>query len=380
MTANRDRSRGRPLTVGELLMPRRSRKEIDNWHEFSVRGRDFVRAIVPRGANEDQWYTVARRIADRYEVKRFFASGGCGLILAGRDDNTEAEVLIKMTLRYDCTFEAQGRDRAGFTRKLQDQRKQLQTERRIMVLVKNQGCNAIPNPNDYVYDWNPMLAGPYRTDNGKEWCYDDEGMLSSEPYLILEAIEGETLEDLIKEEWRDGVEEHRGLEILRQVINVLRILHRPVQMANGAIWRIVYQDLKPANILLGEHDYAVLIDFGGCWVTVNGQAVMMGASSAGYCPPECGKQGSTLTPAADSYTVGSTLYHLLTGQSPTDLLSGGLAGTERHVRPDRWDWDLLSRKASAATVRLVRTCLEPGAKDRPADGSTLHDALVRLLG
>src|SRR5206468_1731671 len=137
------------------------------------------------------------------------------------------------------------------------------------------------------------------------------------------------------EEWQNGLDEQRALKILCQVTNVLRVLHCPASMAN---WGIVYQDLKPANILLGAHDYAVLIDFGGCRVTVNGQEVMRGAFTPGYCSPECSKQGVSLTPAADSFTAGSTLYHLLTGQSPAKLLPSGLGATEQHVQPDRWDW------------------------------------------
>src|SRR4051794_14706793 len=108
-------------------MGRRSQKEIDNWKDFEYRGRPFVRAKVPRGMNEDQPYTVAKEIAGRYEVKRFFASGGCGLLLAGRDVRTETEVLIKTTLRYNGAPYARYRDRDGFAKELWRLRLQLQT-------------------------------------------------------------------------------------------------------------------------------------------------------------------------------------------------------------------------------------------------------------
>jgi serine/threonine protein kinase len=360
-------------------MRRRTRKEIDNWREFTFRGRTFVRAIVPRGMNEDQEYTVAHKLAGRYAVKRFFASGGCGLLLAGRDEQTETEVLIKTTLRYNLAPYAGGRHRAGFSEELWRLRNQLQGERRIMVLLKNQGCNAIPNPNDYVFDWNPRLAEPFPSDGG-EWRYDDELMLATEPYLILEAIEGETLEELLEDRRPAGLDEGRALGILRQVTNVLRLLHRPLTV-NGALWKVVYQDLKPANIMLGAHDYVVLIDLGGCRLTVNDRFALPGASTPGYRPPECELEGVTLTAAADSYTVGATLFHLLTGRAPTDFLATGLAGTGPTVVPfDRWDWDALRRRASLGTFRLVRACLQHAVKDRPADGAALHAELTRLVG
>ena len=53
--------------------------------------------------------------------------------------------LYDVTLRYDGIIEyAHSRDEDGFVKKLTDHRKQLQTERRIMVLLKNRGCNGIP--------------------------------------------------------------------------------------------------------------------------------------------------------------------------------------------------------------------------------------------
>ena len=94
-------------------MPRRSGQEARDWEVFQYDGRDFVRAKVPKGGNAGQSYTVAERLAERYEVKGFFASGGCGLILRGRDLNTETDVLIKTTLDYQLAHCAQGRDTEG---------------------------------------------------------------------------------------------------------------------------------------------------------------------------------------------------------------------------------------------------------------------------
>jgi serine/threonine protein kinase len=360
-------------------MSRRTRREIENWNEFTDQGRTFIRAIIPRGLNEDQEYVAAKRIAERYEVKRFFASGGFGLILVGKDIRTESDMLLKTTLRYDVSLEARGRDRDGFTRKVWARRQQLQTERRIMVLLRNLGCDGIPNPNDYVFDRNLQLAGPYETDEGKKWRYDDQDMLASEPYLVLEMIEGRSLDDLLEERWRDGMEERRALYVMRQVCGVLRLLHRPWTVG-GANWRLVYQDLKPANILLGAHDRAYLIDMGGCRLTINDRLALEGAHTPGYCPPECTLSQMSITPRADSYTVGSTLYHMLTGQALLSLLPEVIRSLDEHaVQPEKWDWARLARRASRATVDLVRACLDPVASSRPAGGEELYAALSQLV-
>jgi serine/threonine protein kinase len=360
-------------------MSRRTRKEISSWEEFTYRGRTFARAVIPRGLNEDQPYTAARRIGERYEVKRFFASGGCGLLLLGRDARTDAEVLLKTTLRYETAHDVAARDREGFTRKLLARRQQLQTERRLLVLLRNQGCNGVPHPNDYVFDWNPSLAGPHLSDDGQPWLYDDEALLATEPYLVLEAVAGDTLEDVLEEQAPAGLDEGRALGVLVQVLDVLRRLHRTAGPAGGGRWDVVYQDLKPGNILLGPHDRATLIDLGGCRLSVDGRLALRGAHTPGYCPEECCRADVPVTAAADAYAAGSTLYHLLTGRPPADFLPRVPRGPEDHaVHPDRWDWALLEGKASPGACRLVRRCLHPVPGQRPTDDE-LAAEVRRLL-
>jgi serine/threonine protein kinase len=347
---------------------------------IEYRGRPFLRATVPAGDNRGQLYIVARQIADRYEVQGFFASGGCGLLLAGRDVRTETEVLIKTTLRYEVAHEAMGRDRDGFTRQLKGPRKQLQTERRIMVLLRNLGCDGIATPNDYVYDWNPALEGPYRTHGADEWKYDEESMLSSEPYLIMERVAGQSAEQAL-DELPDGMPEKRALGILFQVSDVLRLLHRPITLASGATWQLIYQDLKPANILLGSRDRATLLDMGGCFLRVNGVPGMRGACTPGYCPPEAVKDagGCQWTPAFDSYLVGSTLFHMITGKPPSDFLVGRLSAIgPSAVAFDAWDWPLLEGRCTVAACDFIKACLAPKPEDRPRDGEALYQALAKL--
>src|SRR5690349_12132459 len=113
-------------------MARRSAQEARDWETIDFDGREFVRAKVPKGNNAGQTYTIAARLAERYEVRGFFASGGCGLILRGRDLHTETDVLIKTTLDYNLVHEAHGRDIEGMRKRIRDTRRQLQTERRIM--------------------------------------------------------------------------------------------------------------------------------------------------------------------------------------------------------------------------------------------------------
>src|SRR5262245_45956665 len=114
---------------------------------FERNGQVFLRAEVPRGDNRGLPFTIAQPLAGRYHIHRFFASGGMGLLREGQDVRTGARVLIKSILRYEVIPYARVRDREGFTNQLRLPRKTLEMERRILVLLRNAGCNAVPHPN-----------------------------------------------------------------------------------------------------------------------------------------------------------------------------------------------------------------------------------------
>ena len=358
-------------------MARKSAKEARDWIEFTYGGREFVSAKVPKGNNAGRPYKIAKRIGERYEVRGFFASGGCGLLLRGRDLHTQTDVLIKTTLGYDLRDYAAGRDIDGMRKQIWSLRKQLQTERRVMVWLRNRGCNAVPNPNDYVFDSNPMLEGPYSLESGQKWLFDDRAQIDGEHYLVMEHINGDPVDKLIGQ----GLPEPQALRIMANVCYVLKIAHKPMQVGQRTL-EIVYQDLKPANIVVDPQGYVSLLDWGGCRLTIVGasQPALSGANTPGYCPPECDQIGR-LTPAADSYTVGSTLYHMLTGKAPTDFMRSSLAAVSRKaLAHHHWDWELLSRRVRPATFRLVKQCLSEVPNERPQDGEALYDEVAALLG
>jgi serine/threonine protein kinase len=339
--------------------------------------------MVPYGINRGQRFAVAQPLGGRYEVRRFFASGGMGLVLEGRDLRTGAGVFIKSILRYETVPYAKARDREGFTNQLRLPRKVLETERRVLVLLRNAGCNAVPHPNDFVFDTNPLLAGPFEAEDGSPWSYDDREMIEAEPYLIMEAVSGRVLEEALRSGQRapetPPFSEARALGIMYQVAGVLRALHQPRELRLGMTWRLIYQDLKPANVLLSDLDRVTLLDLGGCQLInlATGQKLLSGSCTSGYCPPECEQPYGVLTPAADVYTVGANLYQLLTGYSPLDLLGPDLIpGQPRAVRLDT---QLLGSRCRPATRQLVERCLAPNPSDRYPDADALQRALEEVI-
>ena len=293
-----------------------------NAQAFTWHDRPFLRAEVPIGDNSGKIFTVAQPLAGAITSSASSRPAAWACSWKGSTLRTQCRVLIKTSLFYDVIPYARVRDQDGFTNQLRLPRKTLEMERRILVLLRNAGCNAVPHPNDFVYDANPQLEGPYTTEDRKEWNYDDEEMLDAEPYLVMEAVQGQSLGQLLDRAPGKRLSEVRALRIMCQVADVLHVLHQPKPMRAGMTWQLIYQDLKPANLLISSQDRVTVIDLGGCQL-VNldtGQKLLPGAATAGYCPPECEQTYNVLTPAADVYTAGANLYQLLTGKSPLEFL------------------------------------------------------------
>lgn len=344
------------------------------WHD-----RPFLRAEVPHGDNRGKTFTIAQPLAGRYEILRFFASGGMGLLLEGLDLRTSGRVLIKAILNYDIVPYARVRDEEGFTNQLRLPRKTLEMERRILVLLRNAGCNAVPHPNDFVYDANPHLAGPYPTDDKGAWTYADDAMLAAEPYLIMEAVDGRSLEDVLRDAPDKKLSEARSLRIMCQVAEVLQTLHEPKPMRAGMTWQLIYQDLKPANLLLSALDRVTVLDLGGCQLLNldTKQKLLPGAATPGYCPPECEQPYNLLTPAADVYTVGTNLFQFLTGRSPQEFLGASLG--KNQPRAVHLNIKLLAGNCRPQLQELIQKCLAPEPGNRFPDALTLRKAMLAML-
>jgi len=136
--------------------------------------------------------------------------------------------------------------------------------------------------------------------------------------LVMEKINGETLEKILQTDYPQGCPQELVLNWLIQAVDILRHLHQN---------KIIHRDIKPSNLMLrnyslGQAQQLVLIDFGGakrCDRTSSGSPPRSTKLfSSGYAPPEQ-IIGSNIGPAADFYALGRTMIELLTGKHPVDL-------------------------------------------------------------
>jgi serine/threonine-protein kinase len=123
--------------------------------------------------------------------------------------------------------------------------------------------------------------------------------------MIMELVHGETLRDL---RLRMAISLSQALEYMAQTLNALAYAHR---------LGVVHRDIKPSNIMITEGGFVKLLDFG---IALTGHGTEL--TRAGYLlgslnymsPEQVG--GSKATSRSDLYSVGVTLYELLTGSLP----------------------------------------------------------------
>ncbi len=127
------------------------------------------------------------------------------------------------------------------------------------------------------------------------------------PYLVMPLIEGPSLKDQLAHGKVDG---RQAADWIRQIALGLEAAHRQ---------GMIHRDVKPANILLDATDgRAKLTDFGLARShgdeTLTQADVLTGTPQ--YMSPEQASGNSELGPSTDIYSLGITLYELLTGAAP----------------------------------------------------------------
>src|SRR6266566_3640924 len=128
-------------------------------------------------------------------------------------------------------------------------------------------------------------------------------------YLVMDYIEGETLEQYLDRIVSGRLPLEEVLDIGIQLCTVLDYLHTCEPS-------IIFRDLKPANVMRTSASHLYLIDFGIARHFKPGQprdTIPLG--SPGYAAPEQYGRAQT-TPRADIYSLGALLHQLLTGNNP----------------------------------------------------------------
>ena len=137
----------------------------------------------------------------------------------------------------------------------------------------------------------------------------DAGATGYNHYLVMEYIDGEDMGKLLKNA-PQGIPEEQVLDTAISLTQALKCAHKK---------GIIHRDLKPDNIMMTQSGTLKLTDLGIAkdleernGVTTTGVAL----GTPHYIAPEQALNAADADQRSDIYTLGATLYHLLTGSTP----------------------------------------------------------------
>ncbi len=191
------------------------------------------------------------------------------------------------------------------------------------------------------------------------------------PYIVMEFLDGFSLEDLIKEVGR--LDDKTGKHVFSQVANALSAVH-----ARG----IVHRDLKPSNIMIVEtenDDYFVkLVDFGIAKVLDNGGEALTQTGEALGSPPYMSPEqcyAVELDHRSDLYSLGCTMYEAFSG---CRVFPGSTAieVMMKHVNDTPSRKPLDEAKVDRRVADLIFSLLEKKPTKRPESASLVKEKLL----
>lgn len=195
----------------------------------------------------------------------------------------------------------------------------------------------------------------------------DVGRAGEYHYFIMEFVDGQTVFDDIVKNKRYGEKEAIGIII--QVAQALQHAHE-----RG----IIHRDVKPKNIMITREGVAKLADMGLARAVSDKEAAEAEAGKAFgtpyYISPEQIRGDKNIGPPADIYSLGATLYHMVTGKVPFDGKNPSSV-MHKHLRQPLEAPDHVNPKLSAGISEVIEMMM---AKDPRKRYQNCKDLLMDL--
>ncbi|MBM4394190.1 MAG: protein kinase [Deltaproteobacteria bacterium] len=261
---------------------------------------------------------VPEVLADRYRITRRLGEGGTAIVYLAQDRKLKREVVLKFLSNPSLPGEL---------------------------------------AEDYFQREAEIVAGMSHPHIVRVF---DLGSADGRPYIVMEYIEGDSLEGVLAREAKRGMAVADVARMATELGDALAYAHAR---------QVIHRDLKPGNIMILPDGHAKLMDFGMAKaLQVNRSRSTYICGTPDYMSPEQ-EIGLDLTPASDIYSFGLVLLEALLGNLPT-------ASTARTARLSRLD--ALERSAMPEPVkRVIARCLALEPDDRPQDARTVASILVK---
>ncbi len=282
------------------------------------RGQD-TRADPPSAVRRASLPEPGDVIADRYLIEGTLGRGGMGAVFTAIDQHLKRKVAVKVLTS------ASRHAAARFAREAE--------------VAANAGVRGVVA----VHDHGDHLGAPY---------------------LVMELVEGQSLDTWVR---LGPLEPREAATLVEQVARTLAALH-----ARG----VVHRDIKPSNILVGQDGHPRLADFGlarrDADARLTGTGELVGTPL--YMAPEFVVGRPSTEQAADIYALGCVAYHAVTGRMPVEAktfseLLATYARGGAPAPPSTWrpslppGWDVVCARALAFDPRERYPAAEALADD-----------------
>ena len=182
-------------------------------------------------------------------------------------------------------------------------------------------------------------------------------------YLVMDFVPGQDLREIVENarHKQTFIPEDQVLTWTEQLLNALEYLHQQEPP-------VLHRDIKPANIKLTPNGTIKLVDFGLVKLLLPDDnrtvTVLQGRATIQYAPLEqIGGDSGHTDGRSDIYSVGATLYHLLTNQPPLDAKARYL----RSKREIPLSLREINPNVSPHTEEAILHALGLHPEDRPDD-------------
>lgn len=211
---------------------------------------------------------VGKTLGGRYKIQSLIGQGGMAAVYKAHDPNLHRSVAIKVIHPHLS-------DNPEFFRRFEEE---------ATAVAQLRHPNIVQ-----VYDF-----------------AHDEGMY----YMVMEFVMGETLQTRLKR-----LNESKRLLSIQEAITFTAEICEAAHFAHER--GMIHRDIKPANIMLDVNGRAILMDFGIARMVDASQHTATGTvlGTAMYMPPEQ-IQGLQIDARADIYSIGITLFEMLSGKPP----------------------------------------------------------------
>jgi len=190
-------------------------------------------------------------------------------------------------------------------------------------------------------------------------------------YLAMEFIDGCELENLLTVD--KMVDEATALKVIRDIAVALDYAWSKFQ--------ILHRDIKPSNIMISSEGEGLLMDMGISKSLIEDNSLTMAGEIIGtpyYMSPEQAQADNELDFRADLYSLGATLYHVVTGSTPFDADSA-VGILTQHITAPLVVPTTINSNLSDQCSELIKIMMKKNPNDRQASWKELIDDIDLVL-